>query len=558
MKLVGILGFLLMSILLQNCDNNITIATTPSRYVANQYVEKIDGKEELTTGIKEFLSAEQNLHNKDLWGKNAFNSKINPKYAPETNPKFPLPYYLIPESGAKFIYSENFNLKIKEQLYLLVSGVKYLKLFVHPESENHYSFLKNAYRFIGPTETEFMASPTSSYRSLVVWNPSKKRYKPFIVKVSLSINDTDHLISKNEIEKSISNQRAYDLIGEENLDKMNVKIFPESAGLLFEHKVNGAPKKVGGQLIGEIPKEISNNSKKWLSFSSLMSPNHTPHPLILNVIKKSGLSSYDFFETYMINSYLAMFENISLKHGINFEPHSQNLILETSSDFKPTGKWVIRDFGGFSSEIATKVVTTSPLDIKNNKPLPAPFRTIKSNFISSYILFYKKKVFDVLLDQVAKYDSTLTQVKIDDLKSKIDKMYLKQINAFFKINLNFVPDMMLYYKIEGMVLEQSTMINRVDKKILKESSELRAFFERKKANQEWIELSKKSRGKSSYFLTDHAIYEVTDNKIIGLALFNQRELSKHQTNTGISEAFLKDFQYTPGTGCFGMTRNFFW
>lgn len=547
-----------MTMLLQNCDNNITIATAPSRQIASQFVEKITGKEELSEGVKAFLNSEQNLHNKDLWGKDAFSSRINPKFAPETNPKFPLPYYLIPGTDAKFIYSSKFDTKIGEQLYLLVSGVKYFKLFVHPESEEQYNFLKNAYRYIGPTETEFMASPTSSYRSLIVWNPVKKGYKPFIANISLSKNDfSDRSLSESEIEKAIANQRDYDIISEESLDKMNFKIFPESAGLIFDRDFKGS-QKIGGQLIREIPSEITENNKKWISFSSLMSPNHSPRPLIMTVIKKSGLSSYDFFEKYMIESYLSMFENITLKHGINFEPHSQNIIFEMNADYRPTGKWVLRNFGGTSSELDTNNESLSPLDTKTKKPIPVALRTGKGNYISSYVLFYKKQVFDVLLDQVSKYDPSLSLAKKDELKSKIDKMYLKQINTFFKINLNHVPDMAIYQKIEKMVLDQTTGTNLIEKKQLKPSSELKAFIERKKANQEWIELSKKSSGIPNFYLTDHALYEVTDNQIIGVALFNQRELTKHRTPAGISEDFLKDFQYTPHSGCFGMTRNFFW
>ena len=559
MKRFWILSFILMTMLLQNCDNNITIATAPSRQIASQFVEKINGKEELPDGVKAFLSSEQNLHNKDLWGKDAFSTHINPKFAPETNPKFPLPYYLIPGTDAKFIYSSKFDPKVGEQLYLLVSGTKYFKLFVHPESEEHYNFLKNAYRYIGPTETEFMASPTSSYRSLIVWNPIKKGYKPFIANISLSKNDvTDRSLSANEIENAIENQRAYDIISEDNLDKMNFKIFPESAGLIFDREFNGTTQKLGGQLIREIPSEITDNNKKWISFSSLMSPNHALLPLIMTVIKKSGLSSYDFFNKYMIESYLTMFENITLKHGINFEPHSQNIILEMNEDFKPTGKWVLRDFGGSSNEIVLNAENTSPLDFKTKKPIPVALRTGKGNYISSYVLFYKKQVFDILLELVAKHDPLLTQAKKDELKSKIDKMYLKQINSFFKINLNHVPDMSIYQKIEKMVLDQTTNSNLIEKKQLKTSSELKAFLERKKANQEWIELSTKRSGMPNFYLTDHAVYEVTDNQIIGVALFNQRELAKYKTPAGMSEEFLKDFQYTPRTGCFGMARNFFW
>ena len=137
-------------------------------------------------------------------------------------------------------------------------------------------------------------------------------------------------------------------------------------------------------------------------------------------------------------------------------------------------------------------------------------------------------------------------------------MYLKQINDFFKVNLNHVPDIETYKKIEKMVLDQVTTNPSVDKKLLTDSSEIRAFFERKKANQEWIELSKKSGLKPNYFLTDHAIYEIADHKIIGLALFNERELHQFKTTNGMSEEFLKSYQYTPSRSCFEMVRNYFW
>lgn len=562
MKYLGYCLFLFMSLLLQNCDKSITISTAPSRYIANEFVEKVDGNEALSKGVKELLNEEQNLHNKDLWGKNAFASNIDPKYVPEANPKFPLPYYLIPETDAKFLYSSQFDTKVGDQLYMLVSGTKYFKLFVHPESEEHYSFLRNAYRYIGPTETEFMASPTSSYRSLVVWNQNNKNKTPFIAKVSLDknvIGGIDRLVSENEVERSIANQRAFDQIGKENLDKMNMKLFPESAGLIFDRKLDGAPDKLGGQLIREIPSEVINGNKKWLSFSALMSPNHHPRPLIMEVIKQSNLSSYEFFEQYMIKGYLEMFENISLKNGINFEPHSQNLVFETTADLKPTGKWVLRDFGGVWTDPVAMAGNNGPLNAYMNQASASKYklRGGRANYISSYVFFYKRQVFDMLLTEVAKFDSTMTDSKVNELKAKIDKMYLKQINTYLKLNLKVAPDMTTYQKIEQMVLDQTTLDSKVKKTPIKNSDALKAFFERKKSNQEWIELSSKARGPSDFFITDHGVYEISDNKVVGLALFNQADLENYKKNNGMLDGILQDFQYKPRVGCFEMIRNFF-
>lgn len=525
MKRIGILAFLLTSTLLQNCDHNITISSTPSRYIANDFIEKINDKEKLSKGIKKFLHEEQNLHHKDLWGRNAFQANVNPKYVPEANPKFPLPYYLIPDTDSKLFRSESPDQKIMDQLYVLVSGTKYYKLFIHPESEEHYHSLKNAYRYIGPTETEFMSSPTSAHNTLLVWNEGNTIKRPFIAKVTIGKN----LITGNDIVRSVTNQRIFESIGTDKLEKMNVKIFPESVGLILSRELSGHDKSLGGQIIEEIPNEIQSGNKKWISFSALLSPNHKPQPLIMSVIKKSKMTSYDFFEKYMITSYLTMFENLQLKREINFEPQAQNLLFELTTDLNPTEKWVLRDFS----------------------------ETRKGNFINSYAVFYKKQVFDVMLAEVAKFDQSLTNSKIEELKNKIDSEYLKRINSYLTFKLKQSPDIMTYRKIEQMVLNQSNLTNSSDKKVLKSGYELHAFLERKKSRYEWIELSSETFGNPTYYLTDHAVYQVIDDRMTGIALFDQSEIENYKNSSGVEENFLKKFRYQPSLGCFGMIRNFF-
>ena len=552
---------LLVCVLLQNCDNSITIKTQAGRAIASAVVVRIDGTEKIPNGVKELLFEEQNLHNKDLWGANAFASNIDPKYVPEANPKFPLPYYLIPDTDAKFLFADSLNTKVADQLSMLISGTRYYKLFVHPESEAHYAFLRNAYRYIGSEETEFMASPTSSYRSLVVWNESNSKKRPFIAKVSLDknvIGGIDRLVSENEVERSVANQKVFDRLGKANLEGMNVKIFPESAGLLFKRPMGGAPKKLGGQLIREIPEEVLKDEMKWLSFSALMSPNRKP-PLIMKVISQSGLSSFDFFEKYMIKGYLEMFENLSLKNGVNFEPHSQNLVFETTNDFKPTGKWVLRDFGGVWTDPVAMAKNGGPIDIYMQDASASKYKLKggRGNYISSYVFFYKRQVFDMMLEEVAKFDPLMTPEKVSELKNKIDTAYLKQINSYLKLKLKVAPDMTTYQKIEQMVLDQTGLDRSVNKKELDNTSALRAFLDRKKDNKEWVDLANSARGKSTFYLTDHGVYEISDEKIVGLALFNQNELNKFKNNNGMLPEFLPNTKYWNTGKCFDVIKNFF-
>ncbi len=551
----------LMAWSIASCERLITIKTSQGRYVASDHLTKINGKEKLASGILDLLHEEQNLHNKDLWGPNANTMNINPDYVPEKNPKFPLPYYLIPQEQAHYLQASSLDARIASQLVMKISGTNYYKLFVHPESEAHYNFLKNAYRYIGPAETEFLASPTYSYRSLVVWNQNNADKKPFIAKISLDknvIGSIDRLVSENEVERSVTNQKVFDHIGKKKLDEINVKIFPESAGLIISKDVRGAPGKLGGQIIREIPDEVMNAKNKWLSFSALMSPNKKPRPLIALVIEASGLSSYDFFEKYMIKSYMTMFEELSFKRGVNFEPHSQNLSFETTKDFKPTGKWVIRDFGAVWPDVTAMAKASGPVHIymESASAKKFKFRFGRGNYISSYVYFYKRQVFDPMILEVAKHDPTLTQEKIEKLKAMIDQTFLDQVNTHLKLKLKDVPTMSNYKMIEEMVIDSTFIDKNMAKTPIANSAELQTYIKEKKTNEEWVELAKVTE-KSEFFLTDHAVYEVVASKVIGMALFNLAEWEDYKTNNGHLSK-LKPLVLDSGKGnCWNMMTRFF-
>ena len=530
------------------------------RSIASEHLSKFDGKEPIAKGVLELLNEEQNLHNKDLWGANAFASNIAPEYIPENNPKFPLPYYLVPAEDAKFLQADSLDKRVSKQLMMMVDGKKYFKLFVHPESEAHYEFMRDTYKYVSQDETEFTASPTSSYRSLVVWDHSDLKNKPFIAKVSLDknvIGSIDRLVSENEVERSVANQKVFDRIGLEKLNKMNVKVFPESAGLVMGKELPGAPEKLGGQLIREIPDEVVNSKSKWLSFSALMSPNKKPKPLIMDVIKASGMDSFTFFEEYMIKSYMKMFENLSLKSGMNFEPHSQNLCFETTMDLKPTGKWVVRDFGGVWPDVFTMAKNNGPVDVYMESTNVKKFklRGGRSNYISSYVFFYKRQVFDMMLSQVALYDETMTQKKMAQLKAMIDTAFIKQINSYLGLNLKTIPNMNDYKVIEELVINETKMPEEMPKKPLSESADLKEFILKKQKNEEWISMAK-VKGKTEFFLTDHGVYEVQKGKVVGMAFFNAQEKDEYKKGTGFVLKLSTQIPVKP-LNCWGMLKSFF-
>ncbi len=493
----------------------------------------VDGSENIPQSIKTMLDEEQNLHVKGLWPAGSFSSDISPEYVPEVNPKFPIAYYLIPSEDANFLSAKSLDPRVLKQISIQDdSGKKYYKLFVHPESEEHYSFLKEVYQYISQENSEHIASPTSSYRSLVLWNKYNSAKKPFIAKVSLDrniIRNIDRLVSSNEVERSIANQNAFNEMGEKSLEEMNAKIFPESAGLTIAKSHRGEPSKLGGQLIREIPDEVWTGHKKWVAWATLISPERGP-PMILKVIKASGLSTRDFINTYMIEGYMTMFEKLSLKTGINFEPHSQNLGFELMPDFSPTGKWIHKDFGGVWPDIITLEKSKGPLRayMEKGNALKYKFKGGRANAIGSYVFFYKRQIFDFLIKELEIYSKDLLSSDIDFLNRKINTRFVALVNKHLNLNLTEVPTMKTYKKIQKLVNGATRLDSKIKKTEIKDRNAIGEYIQSKALNDEWVTLSDSKITQARYYITDNGVYELREGIVTGFALFNDLEMANYK------------------------------
>jgi len=504
-----------------------------------QYLSVINGTEALPPAVSTLLYEEQILHNKDLWGPNAFASDIAPEYIPEARPKFPLTYFLIPDEKANFLKSAGHDMAINRQITTTIDGVVYHKLFVHPESYSHYEFLEGVFEYVGPEKTEFMASPTSSYRSLVTWNKNGVE-KPFIAKVSLNrnvIGGIDRLVSINEVQRSIANQEAFESIGKRKLRDLGLDFFPESAGLTIKEGISGAPAKLGGQLIRELPAEIISGEKRWISFSALMSPNKADRPLVMDIIQSSNISTTAFIHQVLINAYMEMFKQVSLIRGINFEPHSQNLCFEVDRNLKLTGKFVIRDFGGVWPDMVTMLANNGPVKAyqKAENATRYKFKGGHSNAIASYAFFYKRQVFDMLTQVIAFNDPGFSAAQLFSAKQNIDTLMGRFVTDYLVPGHNYAPTM----NNRNTLINQrniQTKLPHIDGAIeLSSSASMLEWFQAKKKAGELVELNRLNIDK--YVVTEHGIIAITAGRnVVKFAIFNEIEARNYP---GIAEEIIK-------------------
>lgn len=190
-----------------SCEKNVTITKNIIHYDSRVHLSAIADDEKLPAGINHFF--------------------IN-----KPTPKFPLSYYLIQEEDIKYFRSQNFDMKIVQQLTFIVSGIKYYKLFVHPDSEALYMPLTSAYRYIGPNDTEFVASPIPGNKTLIVWTKNYLERTPFIVKAAID----------NQALEAISSRFPAD-----------IQTAPELVSIIFKHKIKGTKDKFQGQQVTQVP-----------------------------------------------------------------------------------------------------------------------------------------------------------------------------------------------------------------------------------------------------------------------------------------------------------------
>lgn len=332
------------------------------------------------------------------WQTNKFDLKLNPKFNPETSVpdasqggfEMKLGYFIVPLSKVDKYTSLSLSKNVLRDLEVSNASGEVIgyRFFVHPEAYYHFKSLHESLLFIQPEDSEYLGTPTSSYRSWVIRRVKTEEdhyvYQqdsvPFIVKfgVASSPENTSRLLSKADIVRSIQTQIKFDEMDREAFHKgakgSDLMIFPENLGLVLKDIPNYPPSICGlesesydsGMIVREFPQEFLKGECKIINFSALMSLERLKKenqglcslgekgmealPLIYEVIhaaipKDAGRRTEKFIDTYLIKSYLEAIEDVVFKNGMTLSVHGQNLCFVLKSDNTPRG-FAYRDLEG--------------------------------------------------------------------------------------------------------------------------------------------------------------------------------------------------------------------
>lgn len=307
--------------------------------------------------IKEFINSEQVLNNYSLYGNNAeafFRMSIEIEYLPESQNWFKLPFFLVPIDADFSASLDEENVFLNNNLYFIKNDKKFYPFFVHPTTANIFCmWLKNKYEFVSADNSIFFATPTSSYRTLLVKNLNTNLM--FFAKVTLFknvANGSRHI----DWESSYYHQYQSSNIVNKNYQNDRLIFFKDIATfgitgdkdfLLSDNfKIQFGSKKIRtfGTIIRKIPDSFYElNDKRICSFASYTSLINRKSYLERGV-ENSNLNSELFIRKYIYEPLKKIILDLLFNHGIMLEFHSQNVLLEYDNNYIPTGVFFYRDF----------------------------------------------------------------------------------------------------------------------------------------------------------------------------------------------------------------------
>jgi IucA/IucC family protein len=208
---------------------------------------------------------------------------------------------------------------------------------VHPLSARY--FLSRKMEGAEWKSPRFLATPTASHRTLLVWDPEFKQ-PPFAVKTSVNlwIGGLNRNLRISELKRSVGMSSLLAGVAGAELARQGILLLEDPSGLV--HKQTNA-----GLLARDTPANLNAEEEIVPVFSLLAAPNGG-RPRILDLVAASGLEATTWVDEFVFKPLLYQAYFLGITEGLVGEMHEQNVLMELRSGV-PTKRFWHRDFGGF-------------------------------------------------------------------------------------------------------------------------------------------------------------------------------------------------------------------
>jgi len=375
------------------------------------------GPEDIPPQAKEYEKYQQ-VFNQRTSDEDTFNaldfSGLPAEYDPKNQPVFELGYIEIPVDVAK-VRKTTLSKQLEQGLIVEHGGKTYYRFFIHPDMEKSY---RKSIKQYGLHKGEFLASPTASPRSLIVWWKNHPEYGIFGQKVSLlrKIGGVSRLNPTDKLERAYANNKAFEMI-------------PSSAkkeygfDFLREPLVIESPEKAYGNISRDYDVELSypNGQPRYLPGFAIASRGPNGEPSILeNLIKKSGQLPIDYLEKNVLKPLARATSYVSFQEGLVGEPHQQNVLFEFDENGNLTGNIKLLDLDAYKPDLELRHIRG-----KSDAPFQEVLRPFKYLKLSSGPHYYDESYNQYIRnDWCFLLDNMLSKSKLSEAHGTVKKQLL--------------------------------------------------------------------------------------------------------------------------------------
>jgi hypothetical protein len=286
---------------------------------------------------------------------------VRARYWPEHQPVWRQDVVWIPREGAR-LYGPIEADFVEAFGHELPPGR--VPLLLHPQQPASHARLASAHG--RQTLDGVLASPTASYRSVLAWRPDRQ---PVVLKLSIGavIGRIRRALREEQIARAVIMTRLFDMIPSDDRARLGLDWCREPAGLAEVGKAHG-------WLLRRLPATLPNRT--LIPAFSLISRRGAEEPLLVELIRRAGGRPEAFVIDRLLAPYVDALSFLLLEHGLQFEGHSQNVLLEVDEQMALTGRMVLRDLSDTSVSIPLRLAKRRPFPALDRETFPvgAPFR----------------------------------------------------------------------------------------------------------------------------------------------------------------------------------------
>jgi hypothetical protein len=261
---------------------------------------------------------------------------VPPEFWPEREPVFWLPEFEARRDQFRLFQNSTQPLP----WYLSGSSSEFYSHLVHPLSVPY--FLRRDLKGVRWRNPRFLATPTASHRTLLVWNPRSSKTPPFAVKASLDrwVGGLDRKVKLYEIKRSVGISSLLVGTPRAEFEQQGILLLDDPIGLF--HKQTNA-----GLLARDSPWKLGAGEEIVPVFSLCASRDRRPR--IVELVESSGLKPAAWVDTFVLKPLIYQAYFLGVTEGVVGEMHEQNILMELRNGI-PTKRFWHRDLGGFRAD----------------------------------------------------------------------------------------------------------------------------------------------------------------------------------------------------------------